>query len=129
MSSKLSKIEESLKKTTEEQKLEQRLLNYQKKVRDFGVLLDYHLPPRNIFDFLEKITHPKVWFSSFSFNLEENKVSLSGQTDTFITLGQQIIILRNQDFIKDIDLSDISIDKDGKVGFNLQVSFNKEIFK
>lgn len=124
----LSDLEKALERTPEEQNLEEELLGYQKKIRNFGALLNYHQAPRSLFNFLEKITHPKVWFSKFSLDLETSTVNISGQTDSFETLGQQIIILRKEELIEGLNLAGISISREGEIGFDLQLTFDPQIF-
>jgi len=54
---------------------------------------------------------------------------LFGQTENFSTLEQQISILKLKKEIKDINLSSISIGKEGKVDFTLNLSLDPAIFK
>ncbi len=128
LSKELFALEKALEKTAEEQRLEKEIFDYQKKIKDMGILLDHHKFASNLFDFLEKVTHPKVWFSSFSLNLESAVVNLSGQSDNFEILGQQILILKKQEIIKNIDVSKISIAREKGVEFQLQLIFDPKIF-
>jgi len=131
----ISENKEKLKKTSEEIALETKIfgtegsIGYQEKINDFGILLGSHKLPLNFLNFLEENTHPKVWFSSFNFDLEKNLLQISGYTDTFEILGQQALIFKNQNFIRNIDLSNVSLEKEGKVKFNFQLTIDPKIFK
>lgn len=98
-------------------------------IKFFSSIFNESSKTSKIFDFLETVTHPEVWFSKLDFNLKENKASLSGSTENFQTLGQQLAILRNQKFIQTIDLSNIDLNKEGQVEFDFKILFNKDIFK
>jgi len=114
--------------TAEEKTLEKELLSYQKKIEDFSTLfLDYRLTSK-LFGFFEKLIHPKVFFTDFSLDPKLNKLSLSGQTENFETLGQQILIFQKEEKIKSLDLKEIGISKEGKIEFSLDISFIPLVF-
>ncbi len=131
----LTNIKKGLEKTADEKALEEEIfgseknVGYQQKIKDFGVLLNAHKLPVNFFNFLEENTHPKVWFSKFNLDLEKNLLEMSGYADNFEVLGQQALIFKRQDFIKNMNLSMVSLGKDGKVNFDLQLTIDPKIFK
>lgn len=125
----LSDIEKNLIRTSEEKKLEDEIFDYQKKIKDFSLLLSDHRFPVNFFNFLEKINHPKIWLSNFTLDLKNGQATISGQTENFEILGQQILIFKKEVLIKDINLSRVSISKEGKVEFDFQLTFDPKIFK
>jgi len=135
LESELTNIKKDLEKTPDEKALEEEIfgseknVGYQQKIKDFSVLLNAHKLPVNFFNFLEENTHPKVWFSKFNLDLEKNLLDTSGYADNFEVLGQQALIFKRQDFIKNINLSGASLAKDGKVNFDLQLTIDPKIFK
>lgn len=135
MTNELSQIQKGLEKSPTEQALEEEIfgsetkIGYQQKIKDFNALLNAHKLPVNFFNFLEENTHPKVWFSRFNLDLEKNLLDFSGYADNFEVLGQQTLIFKNQNFIKDINLPKVSLGKDGKVRFDLQLTIDPKIFK
>jgi len=116
-------------KTQERINLEKELIGYQKKIEDFSFLLQGHSLDSKLFGFLENITHPKVYFSSLNFNSDEKKVILNGETESFQTLGQQLLIFKAEPLVKEVNLSKISIGREGKIDFAFSFSFSPEIFK
>ena len=116
-----SDLEKSLLRTPAEKELEEEIIGYQRKLKDFTSLLNYHRLPLNIFNFLEKVTHPKVWFSELDLNLTKNTIDLSGQADTSEVMAQQLLILRKEELIQNLNLSKLSRNKEGRLEFSLQV--------
>ena len=106
--------------------LEQEILTYQKKIDNFSFLIGQRLGVSKIFTAFQDVCHPRVWFSRFSLNLEEREISVLGQAQSFEVLGQQIFIFQNENWIKDIDLRKISIDKEGGIDFSLSFSFDPQ---
>lgn len=125
----LSKLENALVRTSSEKKLEEETLGYKRKIEDFGFLLENHRFPLNIFNFLEKNTHPKVWFSKLNLDLEKNLLTVSGQADNSEVMGQQILIFKKEALIQNLNLSNLSRGKEGKIEFDLQFTFQPQIFK
>ena len=122
-------LEEALAKTPQEIALEAEILGYQKKIQDILPLIDLHLAPSHFFEFLEKVSHPRIWFSTLSLWSREAEVKLSGQAENFSALGQQILALKKEAIIKSLRLSGVSLGEGGRVNFNLDLSLSPEIFK
>lgn len=127
----LKDLEETLaeEKISEEIALEERVFNYQKKIRDFSTLIDRHFYPSKLFDFFQGLCHPKVWFSKFNLNFKEYALVVSGQAENFSVLGQQLLIFRQEDRILEVNLPKINIGKQGKVDFTFNFSLDPKIFK
>jgi len=115
--------------TFEKFNLEKEIFKDKSKIEDFSYLIDQHLESSKIFNILEKISHPKVWFLNFDLNSQKGVLELSGEAQNFESLGQQILILNEEKSIKDTNLKNISITKEGKVGFNISLSLEPEILK
>jgi len=116
-------------RTPENIALESEIRDYERKIKDFTPLLKEHLETSNIFNFLQKDCHPKVWFQQFSLDSRQNKVNVSGKTQNFETLGQQILIFKDDKFVEDVKLEKVSLGKEGKIDFSLSISLNPQIFK
>jgi len=116
-------------RTPENIALESEVRSYERKIKDFAPLLEEHLETSNIFSFLQKDCHPKVWFQQFSLDSRQNKVNLSGETQNFETLGQQILIFKYDKLVGDVKLEKVSLGKEGEINFSLSISLNPQIFK
>ncbi len=108
--------------------LEKEILNYQKKINDFSSLLASHTYSSQIFPLIESITHPKVAFSNFSLEASKASVTLSGITDSFQTLDQQLAIFKKEKLVKEVKISDIAFEKDGKISFSFGLVMDPQIF-
>lgn len=115
-------------KTASEIALEKETSDYQKKIEDFAELIKKHPSALNFFTFVEKVSHPKVWFPQISLNPQKGQMALSGEAENFSTLGQQILILKAESSIKNLKLSGISIGKRGRVNFALNFFLDPAIF-
>lgn len=127
----LQNLEGEISKERTPQKLtqEEEILTYQKKIKDFDLLLGSYFLPSKFFDFLEKTTHPRIWISQISLAPGEAQVSLTGQAESFTALGQQIQIPKSETLLKETKLTKISLGKKGEIEFILNLSFDPQFFK
>ena len=116
-------------KTAEEITLEQELSNYEKKIQNFSILIDQHLFSSRIFEFIEKNTHPEVWFSTLSLDPRKRGVNLSGDTENFVTLHQQVQIFKASPSVQNINLAKIAIGKEGRIAFDLSLILDPGLFE
>lgn len=113
---------------------EKEVLRMKEKIDEFNNLFKNHHSVLELFSFLEKNTHIKVAWESSAFSKTTGKeapaykLSLSGKSDNFIILAQQIIVLRSRPEISEIKLSSLAIEEKGKVSFNFEIVFNPGLF-
>jgi len=127
----LQTLEETLakEKTPQEIALENRVLGHQKKTRDFSWLINQHLYSSKFFAFFQKICHPKVWFSQISLDFKASQLVVSGEAETFLVLGQQLQIFKQENLIKSVNLARISMGREGGVDFSFNLLLDPIIFK
>ena len=105
----------NLEKTLSEEKapeietLEEEILTYKEKFDDFSFLFENHTLATRFFEFLENKTHPRIFFSNIYLSPGQSEVSLSGLSDKFLSLGQQISIFKNERLVKNAILSNVAI--------------------
>jgi len=129
----------SSEKTQEWLSLEQELKTKKKKIDDFSVLIGEHKLPSKFLAFSEgtfaetknfgNLIHPKVQVLNFSLDIKNSKVKISGLTENFITLEQQYLIFQSEPLIKEANLSNISIGKEGKINFSFELLFDPSVLK
>jgi hypothetical protein len=126
----LQNLEEEIleEKTPQKIVLEKEILSYQKKINDFALVLDHHLLSSKFFRFLEKTSHPRIWFSKINLNPGEALAIVSGRAETFLVLGQQLQILKSESPVKNASLAKISLGKKGEIEFTLTLSFDPKFF-
>lgn len=110
--------------------MEQIIIPIKEKIDSFETLILNHQTPIAIYDFFEENSMNNVWFSDFKFNSETKEVSITGQTDTFFSLGQQASIFRKSPLLKNLDLTSADIVEDGGgINFGMRFIFKENIFK
>lgn len=115
-------------RTPERVAIEKEVLDYQEKIEDFSSLILGYKKSSNFFDFIESITHPKVSFSELNLNPTTNQAGLSGRTDSFQALGEQLLIFQNAELIRSLTLSGIGVREEGKIDFNFNLSLDPILF-
>lgn len=116
-------------KTEEHTRLEKTLSDYEKKIEYFSMLLSRHVFFSRTFNFIEENTHPDVWFREFGLKPGEGQVKLSGQTDNFVNLHQQVRIFKDNHSVKNLNLSKIVIGKEGRINFDLDLALDPGLLK
>ena len=126
----LVELEDSLaqEKTPEKISLEKEILKSQRKANDFSQIIEEHLKTSEIFEILQKNCHPRVKLSQFNLESRQNHVLLSGDTDSFESLGQQLLILKDEYFVESASLEKVSISKEGEILFSLSLSLDPQTF-
>jgi len=107
---------------------ERYVFDTQRRIEDFSEILKKHKITSNFFVFIDKASYEKVKFLELGLDTETKNVSLKGETENFDTLGKQILNLKNDDFVKGLDIFNISLNKEGKINFTVNFSLDSEIF-
>ncbi|MFH1036848.1 MAG: hypothetical protein V1756_02195 [Patescibacteria group bacterium] len=108
--------------------LEKEVLAIKRKIDDFSSLVGGYEYSSNVFGFLEGITLPKVFFSSFNLTADTHEIEVGGTTDSFQTVGQQLIVFKNEKLIKNVVLSNMGFSKEG-VAFSFNLILDPKIFQ
>ena len=126
---KVEEIQKSLEVTPSEQSLEDNVSLIKNRIEIFSNLISKHKNAKNIFALIENDCLPMVQFTSFNFDMNQKSVSLSGITDGFIPLEQQLNVLRKEPLIKKVNLSNMSMESGGTVNFSVSFVVDPKIFK
>lgn len=124
-------LEETLtqQKTPQQKSLETKVLGYREKIGDFESLINSHAYSSKFFEFFQRLSHPQIWFSTITLNLKNHDLMIEGLSDSFSVVGQQLIIFQQENLIKKVNLSNLSIGKEGKVEFTFNLSFDSVVVK
>ena len=125
-----------LKSGDEFSRLQSDLSEIKKKIDSFENLFKNHNSILGFFKFLEKNTHIKIAWKKVSLSKESlkdqegdaYKASISGKADNFITLAQQMIVLKNRSEILSATLKGLSLEEKNNVSFGVEVIFNPNLF-
>lgn len=129
LAKKIKEKEQALIKTETEKNLEDSVFSKEEKINNLATLIKKHGKTFNIFLFLESLTHPEIQYTDFNFATGTGQVKLIGNAKSFLALGQQLLILKQKEEIKEIELSGISIREDKRIDFNLSLTFDSKIFE
>jgi hypothetical protein len=109
--------------------MEDEVLALDAKLSDIGLLLDNHIFTTKMFEFVENVTHPKVYFSSFSFEASRGAITVSGVTDSYVTFGEQYLYLDDLEEVSNVKISSVQVTKDGQVRFGLSFNIDSSIYR
>ncbi|MCX6790575.1 MAG: hypothetical protein NTV62_00060 [Candidatus Gribaldobacteria bacterium] len=100
------------------------------KISDFSALWTKHKSSSQIFDFLKTICHKRVKFESVNLGTENNITTLflSATTDSFKTLGEQLLSLRSNPLILSLNVSEIALSEKG-VSFGITMGLADTVLK
>ncbi|MCP6718315.1 MAG: hypothetical protein KJI70_02140 [Patescibacteria group bacterium] len=115
-------------RTQERIELEEENIYYKNKIEAIAPFLNAHVLSSKFFDFLSAKTHPRIFFSKINLTAKEVRIALSGSTDSFSTLDQQLTALNEELLVEDVVLTNTSINKAGGIDFDLEISLNKKMF-
>jgi len=109
--------------------LEEQVLSYKKEIDKVAPFFKQHTLSSQIFDFVEKNTHPKTFFFEFSLKSDVSTALLSGLTDSFLSLGQQIVMLDEAPQVESVEMADVFLVPTGGIEFQLEVILKDSLFK
>ncbi len=128
--SKVQELEQRLlaEPTADQKELEEEVLGFKQKLEDFEALAISRRTPLPLFSLLETSIHPSVVFTGLSINLEQNRVLLFGETDSFKHVDEQILLLRTKPEVLQLQLAKIELGERGRAEFALDLEL-PEVFK
>jgi len=119
-------------KNTQEQRdtaTEEEVIKLNSKFSSVENLLDDHIIASKLFEFMERITHPRVYFTNFTFRANDKTVIANGSTDNYTTFGEQYIAFQQNKKISDLRVSSVKLSRTGKVEFGISFSVDESIYK
>lgn len=99
------------------------------RLRVADTLLTQHIAVSPIFRILEGATLPSVQFNNFKYAFEggQAKVALSGLARRYQTIAEQSLLLGEDRFVTEHIFSNFSLNEEGRVAFNLDLSVSPEL--
>ena len=116
-------------KTSANQEMESQLLTYQTQIRNFNKIKSERYLTSRVLDLLESTIHPEVVYQNFSINAVEKRILLNGITHSYGSIGEQLLVLNNDERIQRVETNSYSRDKDGWITFRLIIDFNPAIIQ
>ncbi len=126
----LDKNKESLVQKMEELQaqrdlnLENDFMELKETIENFRKILDKRIYSSNILETLEELTIPDVQYSNFKVNFGRLLLDLKAEAADYNSLAKQVIIFKNDSRINKVNLFEVSLEKSGWVGTNLNLELN-----
>lgn len=109
-------------KTAEQKNIENRILTVRQQMRDFSDMIDTRKYGTKFFEMFESLVFPNVYFTKCSLDIDNLKVGVSGHTDSFESLGQQLASFEAaNDVFEKITLGKVGISQGGGIDFDLEM--------
>ncbi len=93
----------------------------QKKLKMTSGIISSHIFTQHTLTLLERDTHPRVIFESYTFSPKDNDIVLKGKTDDYGTLAQQIAFLEGDQNVDKVEFGGLSLGSDNRVSFGLTI--------
>ena len=132
LNNKLNTIQDQLKNLNDQRdsKFEKEVGAIDEALKNLKIILANHLYWSNLFSGFEDIIVPKVSFSGFNGNLEQDgsvNLVLDGKTAGYTYLAKQMISFSQNKLVSHVDVSEISLGTEGGIQFGLNIKFLKDI--
>jgi|YNPNPStandDraft_1061719.scaffolds.fasta_scaffold08216_8 Tfp pilus assembly protein PilN len=108
--------------------MEEQINTIGQKINRFATVAREHKNSFRLFELLRYNCHPNVRFTSLNASFQEGNIILKGQTDTYLSLSQQIDILKKNPVINQVQVSDITLSREGKIDFQISFNVQPQIF-
>lgn len=104
------------------------ILALESRLRNLKKIISAHRLNSRIFQFLEKNTHPRVQFSSFTLAGAERQMRLVGETLNYATLAQQITLFELDPEVEHVEFGGLSRGLKNRINFNLEIKLTPPLF-
>ena len=102
-------------------KLLDEIYSLQKKIKTISGILSLHPFVANTFALIERNTHPRVSFASYSFSPKDRKISLKGEADDYGVIARQIVFLEGDKQIDKVEFGGLALKDDRRVTFTMTI--------
>jgi hypothetical protein len=92
------------------------LITFYSQLLNLQTILARHVVVSPLFDWIEKNTNQKIYFTQLSLNTAANQLTLDGAGASLDDINHELILLQAQPEVKEIDVKSISF-KDGAWAF------------
>jgi len=101
--------------------LEREISTFKMKVDEVSNLLRNRKKLSDFFSFLETFVHPDIYFTFLSLSMSESEATLGGVSNSFVSLGQQILALEQSLIIEEAKLTNVSLDEEHGIEFSIEI--------
>ena len=105
------------------------LIALDRRLSSIRILISQHIFPSNILTLVERLTHPRVSFSSFLHSTDSRKIDLRGDAASYSILARQIGLFESSPNIDKVEFGGLSLGEKGLVNFKMSVIFKPEFLR
>ena len=102
-------------------KLLDEIFSLQKKIKLILGVLSSHQFSRNTFDLIERDTHPRVSFDSYTFSPKNYQIHLKGEADNYAVIARQIAFLEGDKEINKVEFGGLTLKENNRVSFTMTI--------
>ncbi|MBN2197891.1 PilN domain-containing protein [Candidatus Wolfebacteria bacterium] len=92
-------------------------------------LLNSHIYPSKLLNFLEKNTYSKVFYDNLNFSIKERSLTLNGNAFDYKTLAQQIKLFQDLPDIENVFLESSILSENETIKFSIKLIIKTEFLK
>jgi phosphate/sulfate permease len=116
-------------KTKEIKELEQKIELIQAQLRDAEKIAKEKYFTQKFFDFLEKNKVIGIKINSAEFDFEKKQAKISAEGPDYLSVSRQLKVFESLPEIENFSVSEVSLEKEGKVKVNFSFSFKEDLIK
>lgn len=111
-----------------DKKAEANILTLNKQLGLLSNVLNSHITWSKALGKIEGLLQPQIQFESFSAAIADNKFEFKALTVNYTVIARQIAAFVSDDSITDVGLETVHTRTDGKLEFNMKLTFDKTKF-
>jgi phosphate/sulfate permease len=116
-------------KTKEIRELERKVNLIQAQLRDAEKIAKEKYFTQKFFDFLEKNKVIGIKINSAEFDFEKKQAKISAEGPDYLSVSRQLKVFESLPEIENFSVSEVSLEKEGKVKVNFSFSFKEDLIK
>ncbi len=109
--------------------IEKVLIELDKSIKNLDEVLKDRIYPVNIFNVLEDLVLPEVFFSSFSSDVSEATVSTHVIAQNYKILAEQMIVFKESSRIENVEFNSINLGDEGNASADFIISLDPGLLK
>lgn len=129
LAKKIENINKEIAASQIKTEVEKELIISSERIRGFSKILEAHKIPSKFFEFLKTNCHQKVKISGMQLDDLAYHAVISGEAASFEALSEQVLILKSSKNVNNLQVSNVFLNREGKVEFNLNFDFPKELIQ
>jgi Tfp pilus assembly protein PilN len=120
----IEQLSETIPKADQEQ-----FINFYSQLVNLKNILDNRTLASPLFAFLERETHPRVYFANANMKFREGELELNGLAESYTAVTEQLAVLNQATEIDRFVVNQVQLGENNLVGFKAAIRFKKDTLK